>query len=95
MNEVKQNMVYENGNRVETVKRTSTKADDYDALGNRYIQLAALLRSLSTAANDEAKTAINTEIAKVTSEISEYEGYIAGYDTAAEAADGDGERGSL
>lgn len=88
MNEVKQSVIYEDGKRVETVKRTSTKADDYGALGNRYIQLAALLRRLSSAANDEAKAAINTEIAKVTSEISEYEGYIAGYDT---AADGGGE----
>ena len=91
MDEVKQSVIYEDGKRVETVKRTSTKADDYGALGNRYIQLAALLRRLSAAANDEAKAAINAEIAKVTSEISEYEGYIAGYDKATEAADGDGE----
>lgn len=80
MNEVKQNMVYENGNRVETVKRTSTKADDCGAIGNRYIQLAALLRRLAAAATDEAKTAISSEIARTQNEITEYAGYIAGYD---------------
>lgn len=81
MNEVKQNMVYENGNRVETVKRTSTRADDCGAIGNRYLQLAALLRRLAAATTDEAKTAISSEITRTKSEITEYEGYLAGYDT--------------
>ena len=82
MNEVKENIVYENGNRVETVTRTSTRADDAQVLGNCYFQLSSAYRRLASAANEEVVNACNSEILSLQVKIAEYKGYLEGYDRA-------------
>lgn len=80
MTETKDNVIYQNGNRVETVTRTSTIADDAEVIGNRYMRLASLYRRKSDASSEQEVSSIESEIAKVKSEIDEYAGYLAGYD---------------
>ena len=82
MNEVTGNMIYENGNRVETVTRTSTRADDAQVLGNCYFQLSSAYRRLANAANEEVVNACNSEILSLQVKIAEYKEYLEGYDRA-------------
>lgn len=81
MNEVRTNVTYQNGNRIESVTRTSTIADDCSALGNRYNQLASLYRRRSNTTNEQELGVIATEITRIEGEITEYTGYIAGYES--------------
>lgn len=82
MNEVTGNMIYENGNRVETVTRTSTRADDAQVLGNCYFQLSSAYRRLASAKDEAAIDAFTTEILALQVKIAEYRGYLEGYDRA-------------
>lgn len=79
MNEIRNNVTYQNGNRIESVTRTSTRADDCSALGNRYNQLASLYRRKATATAEQEISVIESEIARIEGEITEYAGYLAGY----------------
>ena len=81
MNEQVTNVTYEGQNRVETITRTVTKADDADKLGALYYQLGALLRRLQTnSLNDAAKASVNEQITVIKASITEMAQYLAGYE---------------
>lgn len=75
------NVAYGKGVRVSTVERVVTRADDCEEIGNLYFRLSDIYRRLDMEGITEAeRETLMSDRADLIAKITEYHGYLEGYD---------------
>ena len=73
-------VTYTNGKRVATIERTVSRADDAEKLGELYYRLSDIYRRKQDSTNADELTALETDRSKIAAQITEYLGYLNGYE---------------
>ena len=74
-------VTYNGGKRVATVERTASRADDAEKLGDLYFRLSDVYRRKQDCADENELAALEADRTKISAEISEYTGYLDGYES--------------
>ena len=73
-------VTYTNGKRVTTIERTVSRADDAEKLGELYYRLSDIYRRKQDSADEDELAALETDRSKIAAQITEYLGYLNGYE---------------